>query len=244
MEIKEFQNKNINSYFSYLIKNKIKLNVAKTIDHTLLKANCNLDEIKKLCIEADKYKFCSVCVNPCFVKYAKTILKSSEVKICTVIGFPLGANTTFTKVNEAIDAVLNGADEIDMVINVSSLKSNDLETLEYDINQVVKAVPSNIVVKVILETCYLTDKEIELACLSAIKAKANFVKTSTGFGNRGASVNDILIMKSQVKDKLKIKASGGIREWHTLKEMINAGADRIGTSSGVKIMEEINNMKI
>ncbi|MGB9780781.1 deoxyribose-phosphate aldolase [Caldanaerobacter sp.] len=217
------------------------MNIAKMIDHTLLKPNATEEEIKKVCEEAKEYGFASVCINPCFVDLAYKMLKDTDVKVCTVIGFPLGANTVETKVYEAIEAVKKGAKEIDMVLNISMLKSGKYEYVKKEIEEVVKAAKSydkDIAVKVILETCYLTDEEKIKACEFAKEAGADFVKTSTGFGTGGATVEDVRLMRKTVGENFGVKASGGIKSYEDAKAMIEAGANRIGASAGVKIVEE------
>lgn len=215
----------------------MKLN--KFIDHTLLKANATIDDIKRLCQEAIEYDFKSVCVNPYFVKPVKEFLQGSDVLVCTVVGFPLGANTIKTKVFETLDAVANGVDEVDMVINISKVKEGDFEYIKQEISEVVEAAKGK-TVKVIIETCYLTDEEKRLACEAAKQAKAHFVKTSTGFGTGGATVEDVKLMYDVVAPELEVKASGGVRTKEDLDQMVAAGATRIGTSSGVALM---NNQK-
>ncbi|MDO6758864.1 deoxyribose-phosphate aldolase [Tamlana sp. 2_MG-2023] len=205
------------------------------IDHTLLKATASTLDIIKLCEEAKQYQFFSVCVNSCYVSLAKASLSESQVKVCSVIGFPLGAMSTATKVSETAQALKDGADEIDMVINVGFLKSKAFDTVEKEI-KAIKSIMPNKVLKVILETCYLDDSEILKASEIAIKAGADFIKTSTGFGTRGASTHDIKIMKSALKGDVKIKASGGIRDAETALEYINLGVKRLGTSSGIAIV--------
>lgn len=214
------------------------MNINRNIDHTALKADTSKQEIKKLCDEAIEYNFKAVCVNPTFIEYCNSLLKDSEVKIATVIGFPLGANTSSTKAFETRDAIEKGADEVDMVINIGALKDKDYELVEKDIQSVVKAADKKAIVKVIIETSLLSDEEKVKACELALKAGADFVKTSTGFSTGGATVSDVALMKSIVGDKLEVKASGGVRDYETAKSMIKAGATRIGTSSGVKIVEE------
>jgi deoxyribose-phosphate aldolase len=217
------------------------IDIAKMIDHTLLKPNATEEEIKKVCEEAREYGFASVCINPCFVDLAYKMLKDTDVKVCTVVGFPLGANTVETKVHEAVEAVKKGAKEIDMVLNISMMKSGKYEYVKREIEEVVKALKSydkNIIVKVILETCYLTDDEKVKACELAKEAGADFVKTSTGFGTGGATVEDVKLMRRTVGENFGVKASGGIRSYEDAKAMIEAGANRIGTSAGVKIVEE------
>jgi len=214
-------------------------NLNKMIDHTLLKAFATEDDIKRLCEEAKEYNFKSVCVNPANVKLVSTLLKGSEVLVCTVIGFPLGANTKEVKMLETIDAIRNGADEIDMVINVGKAKEHDYKYIEDEIKHVVGASGGH-TVKVILETCYLSEDEKVACTLAARRANANFVKTSTGFGTGGALITDIITMKSNVSENMEVKASGGIRSLEDALAMIKAGATRIGTSNGVKIMDEYN----
>ena len=206
----------------------------KYIDHTLLKAFATKEDILNLCNEAKEYNFKSVCVNPDFVSYAKELLKGSDVLVCTVIGFPLGANTTKVKVFEAYDAITNGADEIDMVINISKAKEHDYNYI-YEEIKAVKDHINNHTLKVIIETCYLTEEEIKEVSLIVKKANANFVKTSTGFGTGGAKESDIKLIKSVVGD-FDIKASGGIKTKEDFLKMIDAGATRIGTSNGKNLV--------
>ena len=220
------------------------LELAKMIDHTILKANATQSDIEKLCDEAKKYNFASICVNPYWVPLASDLLKNSTVKVCTVIGFPLGATSSESKASETEIAILQGADEVDMVINVGAMKNNQIDIVEKDILAVVnsarktgKAQNKNIIVKVILETCYLTKDEIKNACLCAKNAGADFVKTSTGFGTGGATVEDVALMKETVGSSMEVKASGGIRDYETAIKMIEAGATRLGTSSGIAIVE-------
>lgn len=206
----------------------------KYIDHTLLKAYATKEDIKALCLEAKEYNFKSVCVNPDFVVYAKNELKGSDVLVCTVIGFPLGANTTKTKIYEAVDAINNGANEIDMVINISKAKEHDYTFIYEEIKEVKEAIRDH-TLKVIIETCYLTEEEIFEISKIVKKANANFVKTSTGFGTGGAKVEDIKIIKEAVGD-FDIKASGGIKTKEDFLKMIDAGATRIGTSNGKNLI--------
>ncbi|WP_282135725.1 deoxyribose-phosphate aldolase [Seonamhaeicola maritimus] len=206
------------------------------IDHTLLKATATKDDIIKLCNEAKQYRFFSVCVNSCYAALAKEQLKDSDVKVCCVIGFPLGAMSTKAKVAETKTALANGADEIDMVINVGLLKSKDFDAVWKDIESVKLCMPNN-TLKVILETCYLEEIEIIKASELAIQSGADFIKTSTGFGTGGATKEDVKIMASICKKCIKIKASGGIKDTKTALEYINLGVDRIGTSSGIAIIE-------
>ena len=215
------------------------LDILGMIDHTLLKPDATKDMIKTLCEEAAEYKFAAVCVNPYYVKLCKEILNDTDVKVATVIGFPLGANTKEVKAYETQDAINNGADEIDMVINIGALKFKDYKTVKEDIEAVVDVAKGKAIVKVIIETCLLTDEEKVKACELAMEAEADFVKTSTGFSTGGANIKDVKLMKSIVGDKLGVKASGGVRELDTAKKMVEAGATRLGTSSGIKIAKEI-----
>lgn len=215
------------------------LDILGMIDHTLLKPDATKDMIKTLCEEAAEYKFAAVCVNPYYVKLCKEILNDTDVKVVTVIGFPLGANTKEVKAYETQDAINNGADEIDMVINIGALKFKDYKTVKEDIEAVVDVAKGKAIVKVIIETCLLTDDEKVKACELSMEAGADFVKTSTGFSTGGANIEDVKLMKSIVGDKLGVKASGGVREIDTAKKMVEAGATRLGTSSGIKIAKEI-----
>ncbi|MDG1327946.1 MAG: deoxyribose-phosphate aldolase [Flavobacteriaceae bacterium] len=205
------------------------------IDHTLLKPSATTENIIQLCKEAKKYNFFAICVNGSFVQLAKRELINSNVKIAAVVGFPLGATATSIKVLETKTCINDGADEIDMVINVGMLKSKDFKYVENEILAVKNEV-GNRVLKVIIETCYLTDEEKRVACKLAMNAGADFVKTSTGFGSNGATTKDILLMKEVVKKQLKIKASGGISNKETALNYISIGVSRIGTSSGIKIV--------
>ncbi len=207
----------------------------KYIDHTALKPETTKEEILTLCGEAKEKDFASVCVNPTWVTTAAAFLKGTDVKVCTVIGFPLGANTSAVKAFETKDAVANGATEIDMVINIGALKSKDYDLVKSDIAAVVAAAGGN-TVKVIIETCLLTDEEKVAACKLAVEAKANFVKTSTGFSTGGATIADVKLMKETVGDKAEVKASGGVRTKEDLEAMIEAGATRIGTSNALSIL--------
>jgi len=212
-------------------------NVARMIDHTLLKPDATPKEIKTLCEEARTYNFASVCVNPSFVPMCKDLLRGSKVKVCTVIGFPLGATTTETKRFEAEQALKNGAQEIDMVINIGMLKQGENEYVFNDINQVVLAAKKfGAVCKVIIESAILTDEEKIKACILAKEAKADFVKTSTGFSKGGATAGDVALMRYVVGSSVGVKASGGIRTTEDAKLMIASGADRIGASASVKIV--------
>lgn len=213
---------------------------SKYIDHTVLKATATPEDIIKLCDEANRYHFASVCVNPTYVSLAHKFLKDTDVMVCTVIGFPLGANSPAVKAYEATQAIADGADEVDMVINIGAAKAHDWDMVYNDILAVVEAA-NGVLVKVIIETCYLTDEEKIMACKMAAKAKADFVKTSTGFGTGGATAHDVELMKNAVEGQCKVKASGGIRNKASFEEMIEAGADRIGCSAGVQIMEDNKN---
>ena len=215
----------------------MKLN--KMIDHTILKAFATSKDIEKLCNEARQYDFKSVCVNPANVKLASELLNGSDVLVCTVVGFPLGANTKEVKMLETLDAVKNGADEIDMVINVGKAKEHDYAYIEKEIALVVASSASKCV-KVIIETCYLTDEEKVECCLAAKRANATFVKTSTGFGTGGATAEDIKLMRETVGDNMGVKASGGVRNLADLELMVENGATRIGASSGVAIMQNVS----
>ena len=208
----------------------------KYIDHTILKATASSSDVQKLCEEAIEHEFYSVCVNGCYVVDAKHLLQGTDVKIAAVVGFPLGAMTTAAKIFEAKEAVENGASEIDMVINVAKLKDGEFEYVENEIRQIKEAIGDN-VLKVIIETCYLTDEEKVKACELSLVAKADFVKTSTGFGTGGATYEDVKLMKSVVGDNAKVKASGGVRDKETARKYVNLGAERLGTSSGIDIVK-------
>ena len=208
----------------------------KYIDHTILKATASGTDVQKLCAEAIEHKFYSVCVNGCYVADAKHLLQGTDVKVAAVVGFPLGAMTTAAKVFEAKEAVENGASEIDMVINVAKLKDGEFEYVENEIRQIKEVIGDN-VLKVIIETCYLTDEEKVKACELSLVAKADFVKTSTGFGTGGATYEDVKLMKSVVGDNAKVKASGGVRDKETAQKYVELGAERLGTSSGIDIVK-------
>ncbi len=210
-------------------------NYAKYIDNTLLKPDASKDSIEELCLTSIKYGFKSVCVNPSYVSLCKSLLKTSDVLVCTVIGFPLGANTTKTKVLETKDAIENGADEIDMVINISKLKDQDDKYVLDEIKAIKKACGKRIL-KVIIETCLLTDEEKVRACELAKEAGADFVKTSTGFSTNGATIEDVKLMRKIVGDAMGVKASGGVKTREDFLKMIEAGANRIGTSNGTKLL--------
>lgn len=214
------------------------MDIAKIIDHTALKPDTTKNKIIQLTREAKRYGFASVCVNPAWVKLAARELNNSGVNVCTVIGFPLGANTTETKVFETVDAIKNGAVEVDMVINIGELKDKNDVYVEKDIKSVVKAAAGKAVVKIIIETCLLNQEEKVRACKIASKSGADFVKTSTGFSSSGARVEDVKLMRSIVGNDLGVKAAGGIHTREEAVEMVEAGASRIGTSSGVAIVED------
>ena len=212
------------------------MNYNKLIDHTLLKQDATPEQIIKLCEEAKRYDFMSVCVNPAYVPLAAEFLKGSDVKVCTVIGFPLGMNLTKTKVEEAVLAVKEGAEEVDMVINVGMLKACHDDYVREEIYEIKQAVGRDIVLKVIIESCLLSNDEIVRACLAAKSAGADFVKTSTGFSTGGATVEAVKLMRETVGPEMGVKASGGVRTHEDLIKMVEAGANRIGTSSGAKII--------
>ena len=216
------------------------LSIASMIDHTLLKPDATPDQVAQLCFEARKYSFASVCVNPANVKLCAELLRGSTVKVCSVIGFPLGANTPDVKVMEAQLATQQGATEIDMVINIGALKGGDLELVARDIRGVARAVHgAGAILKVIIETALLTNDEKVTACLLAKEASADFVKTSTGFSGGGATVEDITLMRRVVGPEMGVKASGGIRTTEDAEKMVKAGATRIGASASVKIVQGV-----
>lgn len=215
------------------------MEINRYIDHTLLAADATKDKIKKLCDEAKEYNFASVCVNSCWVKYCAEELKDSPVNVCTVVGFPLGAMVTRAKAYEAKCAVEDGADEVDMVINIGALHDRDYALVEDDIKEVKKACGAKLL-KVIIEACLLSDEEKVKACELAAAAGADYVKTSTGFSKSGATVEDVALMRKTVGDKLGVKAAGGIRDSETAKAMIAAGASRLGCSAGIAIMKGMN----
>jgi deoxyribose-phosphate aldolase len=213
----------------------MKINVY--IDHTLLKPEASQEQIKRVCEEAIEHEFASVCVNPCHVSLVYKKLNGTAVKTCAVIGFPLGANTTESKIFEARQVIENGAQEIDMVMNIGALKDRQFALVEKDIAEILKVAKGKALVKVILECCLLTDDEKVKACEIAKQAGANFVKTSTGFSTGGATIQDVKLMRRVVGDKVGVKASGGIRDYESAIAMINAGATRIGASSSVAIVK-------
>lgn len=213
------------------------MNINKLIDHTALKPNTTKESILKLIAEAKTYDFASVCVNPCWIALAHQELKNTDVKVCTVIGFPLGANTTEVKVFETKDAIEKGAQEIDMVINIAMLKDKEYDYVENEIHQIVEAAKDKAIVKVIIEACLLTDEEKIKACELSQKAGADFVKTSTGFSTGGATVHDIALMRKTVGAEMGVKASGGVHTHEEALAMVEAGANRIGASAGVKLLK-------
>lgn len=213
-----------------------KLAISHLIDHTVLKPETSEDQIYQLCAEAKEMGFASVCVNPTWVALCSELLRDSPVRVCTVVGFPLGANTIETKIFETQDALRHGATEIDMVINIGALKSGDFEKVEDDIRGVVYTARPTAIVKVIIETALLTDEEKIKACVLAKAAGAHFVKTSTGFSTAGARIEDIWLMREVVGPKMGVKASGGIREFEFARDLVLAGASRIGASAGIKIV--------
>ncbi len=216
-----------------------KKTLASYIDHTILKADAEEKDVEKLCKEAAQYVFASVCVNAGNVKQAAKLLKGSQVKVCTVVGFPLGATLSSVKAFEAEEAIKNGAAEVDMVINIGALKSGKLDVVEADIKAVADVCKNKALMKVIIETCLLTDEEKVTACQLAKKSGANYVKTSTGFSTGGAKVEDIILMRKTVGSIMGVKASGGIRDLETTLKMIEAGATRIGASASVSIVNDI-----
>lgn len=212
-----------------------KKELAAMMDHTLLKATATPSQIKKICDEAKEIGAASVCVNPCNVKLVSKELEGSSVKVCTVIGFPLGANTSEVKAFETKDAIQNGAQEVDMVINVGALLAGDTDTVYEDIKKVVDAA-NGTTVKVIIETCYLNDEQKKQACEAALKAKADFVKTSTGFGTGGAKAHDVALMREVVGNQMQVKASGGMHSYEDAMAMVEASADRLGVSASLAIL--------
>ena len=216
------------------------MNIASYIDHTILKPNATKDQVIKICEEAKQYEFASVCVNSYRTQLVKEQLQGTDVKVCTVVGFPLGAVPTEVKIFETKLALEHGANEIDMVINIGALKDEDYDYVYKDIKSVVDVCDNKAAVKVIIETCLLSEEEKVKACELSIKASADFVKTSTGFSTGGATKEDVSLMKKTVKSNAKVKASGGIRDYVKAKEMIEAGADRIGASAGITIVEQEN----
>ena len=213
------------------------MNIAKMIDHTILKPEATKEQVTELCKEAKEYGFASVCVNSSYVPLCAELLSDSEVKVCTVVGFPLGAMSTIGKVGETRQAILDGADEIDMVVHVGMIKSGDWDYVESDIQEVVDEAKHKALVKVIIETCLLTEEEKVRVCRICKDTGADFVKTSTGFSTGGATVADVALMRHTVGDDMGVKASGGVRTPETAEEMVKAGATRLGTSSGIAIVK-------
>ena len=213
-------------------------NMAKAIDHTILKPDAKYSDLEVLTEEAMTHGFGAVCVNSCHVKQVYNMLKDSSVQLCSVVGFPLGAMHSKVKAFEAETAIAEGARELDMVLNIGALKSGDFKAAQSDIQEVRQVAGSGIILKVIIETCLLTEKEKMLACKIAMSANADYVKTSTGFSGEGASLADIRLMKQTVGNSMRVKASGGIKDWDTAAAMMNVGASRIGTSSGVSILQD------
>lgn len=208
----------------------------RLIDHTLLAPDATESQIKKLCQEAKQYHFASVCVNPCWIKVCAEELKGTDTKVCTVIGFPLGATSTKSKEEEIKQAILDGATELDMVINIGWLKDHKDDLVEHEIHSL-KEICGKLVLKVIIETCLLTDEEKVRVCLLAKKAGADFVKTSTGFSKGGATVHDVKLMRETVGPEMGVKASGGVRSKEDMVNMVEAGATRIGTSHGIELVK-------
>jgi deoxyribose-phosphate aldolase len=216
------------------------MKLSKYIDHTILKPDATYEQVKKVCLEAKEYNFASVCINPYYAKLVSSELAGTDVKTCVVIGFPLGANTKEVKAFEALNAVENGAQEVDMVINIAALKDKKYDVVEDDIKAVVDSVKDKALVKVIIECCLLTKEEKIMACKLSVKAGTDFVKTSTGFSVSGANALDVKLMRETVGESIGVKAAGGIRDYKTTMEMINAGANRIGASAGIAIVKEAN----
>lgn len=214
------------------------MSIAAYIDHTLLKQDAAAPQIDRLCAEAAQYHFASVCVNPWYVPRCVKNLQGTGVKVCTVVGFPLGATTTESKVFETLQAVRSGAEEIDMVMNVCAMKSGNTRAIEQEIQALAAAVEGHAILKVILETCLLTEEEKILACQIAKRAGADYVKTSTGFSTGGATVADVALMRKIVGPEMGVKAAGGIRDYATAKAMLDAGATRIGASAGIAIVQQ------
>ncbi|MFA6624641.1 MAG: deoxyribose-phosphate aldolase [Bacilli bacterium] len=208
----------------------------RLIDHTDLKPEATKDEIEKLCLEAKEHHFASVCINPAYIRLCASLLKGTDTKVCTVIGFPLGATMMASKISEAKEALFEGAEELDMVINIGRLKDHDDDYVRTEIAELKKACGDK-VLKVIIECCLLTDEEKVRACLLSKEAKADFVKTSTGFSKGGATVADVALMRKTVGPEMGVKAAGGIRDKETMLQMIEAGATRIGTSKGVELIK-------
>lgn len=218
------------------------MKLEKYIDHTLLKAEATVEQVKKICEEAKQYGFASVCVNPCYASFVSKELDGTDIKTCVVIGFPLGANTKEVKAFETKQAIENGAQEVDMVINVGALKDKNYEAVREDIEAVVKTADKKALVKVIIETCLLSDEEKIKVCEIAKAAGADFVKTSTGFSTSGATSHDVALMRKTVGEEMGVKASGGIRDYAKAAEMVKAGASRLGVSASVAIVNSSVNL--
>ena len=216
------------------------MKLEKYIDHTILKPEATVEGVKKICKEAIEYGFASVCINPFYTKLVSEELKGTDIKTCVVIGFPLGANTKEVKAFEANQAIELGAEEVDMVINVGALKDKNYEVVREDIEAVVKVVAKRALVKVIIETCLLTDEEKIKACEISKAAEVDFVKTSTGFSTAGATSHDVALMRKTVGEKIGVKASGGIRDYAKAVEMVKAGASRLGVSASIAIVNSSN----
>ncbi|AEG59732.1 deoxyribose-phosphate aldolase [Desulforamulus ruminis] len=217
------------------------VHLASMIDHTVLKSSTTVEQIHRLCAEAEEFGFASVCVNPCYVPLAADLLKDSKVKVCTVIGFPLGANTTATKIFEAKDAIQLGADELDYVVNISDVLNNRFDRIKKEMEEFVQVrstASKPVMIKIILETCYLTDEQIKRLCELAKESGLDFVKTSTGFGTGGATAAHVQLMRETVGPNVGVKASGGIRNYQDAMTMVEAGANRIGASSGIAIVTQ------
>lgn len=220
------------------------MDLKKYIDHTILKPDTTEDEVKKICTEAIKYNFASVCVNPYYAAFVNKKLKGTGIKTCVVVGFPLGANTKEVKAFETNQAIENGAEEVDMVINIGALKDKNYQVVKEDIHAVINAAKGRAIIKVIIETCLLTTGEKEAICEIAKGAKVDFVKTSTGFSKGGATESDVLLMRNIVGKNIGVKASGAVRDYKTAMLMIEAGANRIGTSNGIAIVSGDKDIKI
>lgn len=219
------------------------MDLKKYIDHTILKPDATEDEVKKICMEAIKYNFASVCVNSYYATFVNKKLKGTGIKTCVVVGFPLGASTKEVKAFETNQAIENGAEEVDMVINIGALKDKNYQVVKEDIHAVINAAKGRAIIKVIIETCLLTTGEKEAICEIAKGAKVDFVKTSTGFSKGGATESDVSLMKNIVGKNIGVKASGGVKDYKTAMMMIEAGANRIGTSNGISIVDGEENIK-
>lgn len=236
----------MNTNLQRWIKGGVNMSVAQYIDHTLLKANATVEDVKKICEEAKQYQFAAVCINPTYVSCVKEMLSNTNVKVCTVIGFPLGANTTAVKIFEAEQALKDGAEELDYVVNISDVKNGYYLKVDKEMKAFhdLKETYPDITIKIILENCYLTQGEIKKVCELAKDNELDYVKTSTGFGSGGAEMNDVILMRKTVGEKMGVKASGGVRTFKDAVKYIGAGATRIGTSNGVSIVEQHDSGKI